>query len=188
MKKLITVLLCIGFFAPLMAKGYVKPIDNFHKYQIVHERTTLPSSFDARNEGWTLAPRDQMIDGTCWSFSCTTTWQILCHKNNLTTGYLSPQLLSTCHEGFLIEHMTGGGNSRVANSMLARLEGIVTEEAVPYDYKELDCPTYDKKDCPTYILGWNYCSLNAFVFCFMSSSAQKQSSQQAYPCFSYCCQ
>lgn len=156
MKKLVLSILLLGMLTPVMAKGYIKPIDDFNKYQIVHERTTLPSSFDSRNEGWTLDPRDQMIDGTCWAFSCVSAWQILCHKNNLTTGYLSPQLLSNCHEGFLLEHMTGGGNSRVANSMLARLEGVVTEEAVPYNHKDLNCPNYDKKDTPTYILGWNY--------------------------------
>lgn len=157
MKQLIIIinLLCTVFF-PLMAQGYIQPNDNFHQYQVTHERTTLPTEYDSRKYGWVLEPRDQKTDGTCWAFSCATAWQILLHKNEIETGYLSAHTIATCYEGYLTTPITGGGNTRIANSMLARLEGIVLEDAVPYDYQNTECKSYSKEDVPAYILGWDY--------------------------------
>lgn len=156
MKRILVLgILCI-LIAPLMAQGYFKPIDNFHQYQVTHERTTLPAAYDSRNYGWVLAPRDQEIGGPCWAFSSCTAWQILLHKNDYNTGYLSPQNLITCFTGFLIDPVTGGGNSRVATSMIARLEGLILNDAQPYNHKDTDCKPYDNTQVPAHILGWNY--------------------------------
>ena len=156
MKKLVSICLALGLLTPLFAQGYIQPTDNFHHYQVTHQRSTLPSSYDSRDYGWVLAPRDQLQNGTCWAFSCATAWQILAHKNNLITGYLSAQSIATCFEGYLLAPIKGGGNTRVANSMLVRLEGLVSEEAVPYNPENTNCVQYEKKDVPTYVLGWNY--------------------------------
>lgn len=156
MKHAIATILFALTALPGLAQGYIKPIDNFHQYQISHERSTLPDMYDARDYGWVLDARDQQTDGTCWAFSCTTAWQIGLHKNGLETGYLTPHPLATCHQGFLLDPITGGGNTRVANSMLARLEGVVVDKAVPYDSKDTECHTYTKADIPSYILGWEY--------------------------------
>lgn len=156
MKRILTICLWGLLTIPALAQGYITPIDNFHQYQITHERSTLPSAYDARDYGWVLDARDQQTDGTCWAFSCTTAWQIGLHKNGLETGYLTPHPLATCHQGFLLDPITGGGNTRVANSMLARLEGVVVDKAVPYDSKDTECHTYTKADIPSYILGWEY--------------------------------
>lgn len=156
MKHAIATILCVLTALPGLAQGYIQPLDNFHRYQITHQRSTLPNMYDARDYGWVLDARDQMINGTCWAFSCTTAWQIGLHKNGLETGYLTPHPLATCHQGFLLEHMTGGGNTRVANSMLARLEGVVLNEAVPYNSEDTECHTYTKENIPAYVLGWEY--------------------------------
>lgn len=156
MKNLLITFLLASLFTPLFAQGYVQPTDNFHDYQVTHQRTTLPEKYDSRNYGWVLAPRDQVIGGTCWAFSCATAWQIWLHKNGLETGYLSPQTLTTCFKGFNVKPITGGGNTRMANSMLARLEGLILEEAVPYNYENTACQSYSQNDVPAYILGWNY--------------------------------
>ncbi len=156
-KKIFFTLLLGTFFAPLMAtSGYVQPIGDFHQYQVTHQRSSLPAVYDSRDQGWVLPARDQLIDGTCWAFTCANTWQILLHKNGINTGYLSPQALTTCFTGFLLKPVIGGGNTQVANSLLARLEGVVYNKSLPYDPTNTTCKSYEKKDIPAYILGWNY--------------------------------
>ena len=75
MKHCIALILCVLTALPGLAQGYIQPLDNFHRYQITHQRSTLPNVYDARDYGWVLDARDQMINGTCWAFSCTTAWK-----------------------------------------------------------------------------------------------------------------
>lgn len=144
---------CTSMFG---AGGYVNSPVNFHKYSITKNRNSvvLPEKYDSRQEGIVLAARNQGIDGTCWAFANADALQTLFHKKGLTCGYLSPQAFITCFQGYDIEPVKGGGNQQVAGSMIARLEGIVTEEGLSYDYKNTNCQTYSKVYTPAYALGW----------------------------------
>lgn len=142
------------------ANGYVAPPFNLHEYAVVHERTTLPASYDARKEGVVLPVRNQLVEGTCWAFAACDALQTLFYKNELECGYLSPQSFVTCFQGFTAEPVTKGGNEVVATSMLARMEGIVTEEGLPYNPSNVSCVNYDKNYTPALSLGWNYLPKN----------------------------
>jgi C1A family cysteine protease len=158
MKKLtlLFVLTCL-FGSISYATGYVASPFKVHEYTITHARTqSIPTSYDARKDGIVLPARNQQTDGTCWAFSTCDVLQTLYQKNGMKAQYLSPQVFATCFNGFDIEPIKGGGNSQIAGSLMARLEGIVTASAVPYNPSNTSCPTYSKKDIPAYTLGWEY--------------------------------
>lgn len=154
MKKTILLYLTCFLTGSLYANGYIKPPMNAHEYSVTHERTSLPAAYDSRDEGIILPVRDQKIEGTCWAFAVTDALQALYHKNGFNTGYLSPQSFVTCFRGFDIPPVTKGGNEQMAGSMLARLEGIVKEQALPYNPYQTSCVSYEKKNTPMYTLGW----------------------------------
>ena len=157
-KTLLITLLSVCYLQVLCATGYVKPPVNFHQYTLTEERSSavLPEKYDSRDLGIVLPARDQLINGTCWAFSNADALQSLFYKKGLACGYLSPQAFATCFTGFLRQPITEGGNQQMAGSLIARLEGIVTEKGLPYDYTQTSCQTYDKKDTPAYSLGWIY--------------------------------
>lgn len=155
MKKLTLLILVFSFCGISYATGYVASPVKVHKYTTTHARTlNIPSSYDARKDDIVLPARDQKTDGTCWAFSTCDALQTLYAKNGLKKEYLSPQAFATCFTGFEFRPIVDGGNSQIAGSMLARLEGIVLESALPYDYTNSTCQTYSKEDTPAYTLGW----------------------------------
>lgn len=155
MKKVHLLIIAILVATSAFAGGYITPPTHFHRYQVTHQRNTLPDAYDTRTNNVVLAPRDQQIEGTCWAFAVTDALQVLYYKNNIETGYLSPQSFATCFTGFNVAPITEGGNEQMAGSMMARLEGIVTEEALPYAPNNAACVSFDKKNTPMYTLGWN---------------------------------
>lgn len=158
MKKITLLTLVLSMWTGISyANGYVKPPVNFHQYKVTHTRAAaLPSSYDARKDGIVQPVRNQLVDGTCWAFSTCDALQTLYLKNGMETGYLSPQVLATCFKGFSIRPIKDGGNSLIAGSMFARLEGIVLESAVPYNPSNTDCASYTEQNIPAYTLGWEF--------------------------------
>ncbi len=156
MKRIVFIIASIATCSFAVANGYVAPPFDLHDYTVTHERTTLPAAYDAREEGIVLPVRNQLVEGTCWAFAACDALQTLFYKNELECGYLSPQSFTTCFLGFTAEPVTKGGNEVVAGSMLARLEGLVTEEGLPYNPYNVSCVNYPKEEIPALALGWNY--------------------------------
>lgn len=157
MKHLFTLVVSLLTTGYTWASGYVTPPVNFHAYTVTQERSSsdLPATYDARNSGIILPARDQLISGTCWAFATADVLQALYYKNNMETGYISPQVFATCFKGYALAPLTDGGNQQVAGSLIARLEGIVKEEAIPYNHTDTNCQTYQKDAIPAYTLGWH---------------------------------
>ncbi len=113
---------------------------------------TLPAQFDSRNVNGTnyiLAPRNQVISGPCWAFAATDAVQSSFYKKGYQEGYLSPQLVTNCHN--FVYTKTQGGNSLMAVATFARLVGPAYESAVPYVANETACMTTTKTDYPAFV-------------------------------------
>lgn len=113
---------------------------------------SFPSQFDSRNVNGTsyiLAPRNQVITGPCWAFAATDVVQASFYKKGYQEGYLSPQLLTNCHN--FVYTKTQGGNSLMAVATFARLVGPAFENAVPYDANETACMATTKEDFPAFV-------------------------------------
>ena len=113
---------------------------------------SLPAQYDSRNVNGTnyiLAPRSQGINGPCWAFAATDAVQSSFYRKGYQEGYLSPQLLTNCHN--FVYTKTQGGNSMMAIATFARLVGPAFENAVPYDANETACITTTKEDFPAFV-------------------------------------
>ncbi len=153
-------LLLLTFFLPAMSVtaqmtgGYIPAPNNFHKYSVSHLKTTddLPSKYDSRDYGYITESRNQVISGTCWAFATCDAVETLYNKLGYYDGYLSPQLMSNCHYGFLWTK-TQGGNFEMATSIMANLQSPAYEESFPYDAYDEECKEHTTDDFPAYALG-----------------------------------
>lgn len=132
--------------------GYIPHPSNFNDYTISHIKNTLPEKFDAREQSWLLAPRNQQVTGPCWAFAVVDAVQAYFYKIGFEEGYLSPEILTNCHDGFVF-NKNQGGNSHIATACFARLIGPAYEDAIPYSPVSTECPAHSADDYPAYILG-----------------------------------
>ncbi|MBP7210097.1 MAG: hypothetical protein KBA02_02795 [Paludibacteraceae bacterium] len=151
-------LLCVLFLTMLTctananSNGYISHPSNFNNYTISHTRNTLPERFDSREQSWLLDPRSQQITGPCWAFAVADAVQAYFYKSGFEEGYLSPEILTNCHDGFVFTK-SQGGNSYIATACFSRLIGPAYEDAVPYSPLSTECPAHSVDDYPAYVLG-----------------------------------
>ncbi|MCQ2335749.1 MAG: lectin like domain-containing protein [Paludibacteraceae bacterium] len=159
MKNIYTILTIAFLLAPMsshaqMAGGYIPSPVDFHNYSVSHLKTAdeLPSKYDSRDFGYITESRNQVISGTCWAFATCDAVEALYNKSGHSDGYLSPQLMSNCHYGFLLTKQDGG-NFNIATSIMANLQSPAYEESFPYDAYDEVCPDFTPDDFPAYTLG-----------------------------------
>lgn len=132
-------------FMGLSAQGYIAPPVSFNQYTKNHTRSTLPSLYSSVDLGYCLPPRHQIINGPCWAIANTDAAQTYLYKQGYETGYLSPQTLLMCSDGFAT-NISSGGNAHIAMTQFALLNGIYSNESIPYDIDATNCPVRSKED------------------------------------------
>lgn len=148
------ILFCIvGFVFSMSVFSYTPAPFNFHKYSVSHNRTTLPSSYDSRDEGIILPSRDQGISNCCWAFTACDVAQALFHKKGYESGYLAPQVYATCTTGFENIGFNSGGNENIsiATNLLLKTP-VYTSSVGEFNINQTSCPTYDKDDIHAFLL------------------------------------
>jgi len=140
------------FFAAEDLTGYVPEPAIYHKYSVGHTKEALPSSYDSRDYGYITASRNQQINGSCWAFATCDAVEALSATEGFNDGYLSPQLFTNCHDGFLFTK-SQGGNSDMSVALMARLEGPAYEDSIPFIAADTECMEHSTKEYPAYILG-----------------------------------
>lgn len=159
MKNIYTILTTAFLLVPMLSSaqmegGFIPSPVDFHNYSVSHLKTTdeLPSKYDSRDFGYITPSRNQVIAGTCWAFATCDAVEALSNKLGYSDGYLSPQLMSNCHYGFLLTK-TQGGNFEMATSIMANLQSLAYEDSFPYVALDEVCPDFTPDDFPAYTLG-----------------------------------
>lgn len=159
MRTIYTILTTAFLLVPMLSSaqmegGFIPSPVDFHNYSVSHLKTTdeLPSKYDSRDFGYITPSRNQVIAGTCWAFATCDAVEALSNKLGYSDGYLSPQLMSNCHYGFLWTK-TMGGNFDMATSIMANLQSLAYEDSFPYDASDEVCPDFTPDDFPAYTLG-----------------------------------
>ncbi len=150
---LLTLLFSVSAVYSQQVGGYKPAPVNHHEYRVLHLKTNeLPNQYDSRGYGYITESRNQQIGGTCWAFATCDAVEALYNKLGYDEGYLSPQLISNCHYGFLWEK-TLGGNFDMSISILANMKSLAYENSFPYDAYDTECKPFTANDFPAYTLG-----------------------------------
>lgn len=93
--------------------------------------SSLPASYDLRDQGGLTAVRDQGNYGTCWAFASLGSLEsILLRADGATFDFSEDNMALTC--GFTADGYDDGGNSLMASAYLARWTGPVLESQDAY--------------------------------------------------------
>lgn len=137
---------------PEAVGGYKAPPFDLHNYTMAHLKSaSLPTAYDSRDYGYITQSRNQSTNGPCWAFATCDAVEACFTKSGDKPGWLSPEILIDCHDGFLWSK-TEGGNSHISSSMLCRLVGPAYEDNIPFSTQESDCSEYTADDIPAYSL------------------------------------
>lgn len=133
-------------------------VDRIHsEEEEIARATRLPSSYDARTNGWITSVKNQNPYGTCWAFSSISMAEASLIKKGIKSSDVD---LSELHLAYYAYHFVedplggtfgdnnyrssgylnvGGNYTRSANAMMAWL-GATTEEKVPYSMAASELP------------------------------------------------
>ena len=133
-------------------------VDRIHSdEEEIAKATSIPSSYDARNNGWITPVKDQNHYGTCWAFSSINMAEASLIKKGIKSSDVD---LSELHLAYYTYHFVedplggtagdnnyrssdylnvGGNYSRSSNAMLAWM-GTTTEGNVPYSMATSELP------------------------------------------------